>query len=66
MIGYFQSVGNAYANTIWEELLTSDFRDTEDIRDKFVFNYTCLFNVFFLFFFFTFLHFSLSICVRHI
>uniref|UniRef100_A0A7I4BW69 Uncharacterized protein n=1 Tax=Physcomitrium patens TaxID=3218 RepID=A0A7I4BW69_PHYPA len=34
VIGYFQSVGNAYANTIWEELLTSDFRDTEDIRDK--------------------------------
>ena len=31
VIGYFQSVGNSYANTVWEELLTSDSGGTEDL-----------------------------------
>lgn len=34
VIGYFQSVGNTYANTIWEELLALDSKDTEDLDDR--------------------------------
>lgn len=34
VIGYFQSVGNTYANTIWEELLTSDSGGTEDLGKR--------------------------------
>lgn len=32
MIGYFQSVGNSYANSIWEELL-----NVEESVERFVF-----------------------------
>lgn len=34
VIGYFQSIGNKYANTIWEELLTSDSGGTEDLGKR--------------------------------
>ena len=38
VIGYFQSVGNTYANTIWEELLASDSKFTEELGERCVCN----------------------------
>lgn len=32
VISYFQAVGNAYANTIWEEQLTADGRSLDESR----------------------------------
>lgn len=32
VISYFQTVGNAYANTIWEEQLTADGRSLDESR----------------------------------
>ncbi|KAG0569778.1 hypothetical protein M758_6G111100 [Ceratodon purpureus] len=34
VIGYFQSVGNTYANTIWEELLASDSKGAEELGES--------------------------------
>jgi len=34
VMGYFQAVGNSYANTIWEELLASDSIGSEELSER--------------------------------
>jgi len=36
VIGYFQSVGNTFANSIWEELMASDSKDSEYPGERYV------------------------------
>lgn len=44
-MGYFQAVGNTYANTIWEELLAPDSIGSEELGERCVRNFTAQFNI---------------------
>lgn len=45
VMGYFQAVGNTYANTIWEELLSSDSIGLEELGERCVCNHMDHFNI---------------------